>query len=153
GTIDLVMEREYFGVRRHQEKYKAFDNHLLSNKQENFNQNINNYLEQEGSILNRIEFHLNRLRGPGIGYDRGEYDRVVFLPKQFNSWLVGIIRWCDGLDLRMRESSSFCSGSESSFNYNSGTNKSYSRWEELVIHHRSRQSFNTSSSPLRGKHM
>ncbi|KAI7818189.1 hypothetical protein BC939DRAFT_506814, partial [Gamsiella multidivaricata] len=82
----------------------------------------------------QLEYRLNRMRGPGIGYDRGEHDRVAFVPMQYNIWLTGLVRWCDGLDLRMYQSSEDTAAE--------------SRWEELVIDRRikDQEGFGQSSS-------
>ncbi|KAG0211110.1 sphingomyelin synthase [Mortierella sp. GBA30] len=142
AMIDVVMEKEYFGLRRHHEKYTVF-NDRWSNES-----NVNGDAEKEPtdaaehpkSFANefaakraQLKYRMNRMRGPGIGYDRGEHDRVAFVPMQYNTWLTGAIRWCDGLDLRMRQSS---------------TQSTATRWEEFVEVHRSRHTLNPSHPPL-----
>ncbi|KAF9405027.1 hypothetical protein BGZ94_003805 [Podila epigama] len=153
--IDVVMEKEYFGLRRQNEKYQAFDSasgHTLTNGSEVTEQSRGRRRqdalsqEEEQTELDqdheeaknnnklavtraRLNNRLNRLRGPGIGYDRSEHDRVAFVPMQYNTWLTGAVRWCDGLDLRMRQSAD--------------GEGDVTRWEELVLHQRSR---NASSS-------
>ncbi|KAG0000047.1 hypothetical protein BGZ79_006376 [Entomortierella chlamydospora] len=136
SIIEVVMEEEYFGVKSHHEKYSTFDNTVAEYE---FSQEELDCAETEGddgtytirssTLLQRrrqLEHALNRLRGPRIGYGRGEYDRVAFIPMQFNVWLKNIIRWCDGLDLRMRPSAEVSSTSPS-------------RWEELVVRYRAGQ--------------
>ncbi|KAF9163260.1 hypothetical protein BGX21_011115 [Mortierella sp. AD011] len=139
GMIDVVMEKEYFGLNRHREKYAVFDSRWSENKSHEQNQES----EKECSVANvpesaatgfaarraQLEYRMNRLRGPGIGYDRGEHDRVAFVPMQYNIWLTGAVRWCDGLDLRMRRADD---------------DSSISRWEELIIN---RQSIQRNQSP------
>ncbi|KAF9956857.1 hypothetical protein BGZ65_002421 [Modicella reniformis] len=130
SMIDVVMEEEYFGIESHHEKYKVFDN--LSTEYE-FAQDEDDDINSR-TILHirrrQLEHTLNRLRGPRIGYGRGEYDRVAFLPVQFNTWLKGLIRWCDGLDLRMRA--------------DENSEEDVSRWDELVVRYRSEQVSNNS---------
>ncbi|KAF9115560.1 hypothetical protein BGX27_007447 [Mortierella sp. AM989] len=143
--VDVVMEKEYFGLRRHHEKYTAFDSRWSDNENQE-RQQINEESEKEHSTTivpgststgfaakrAQLEHRMNRLRGPGIGYDRGEYDRVAFIPMQYNIWLTGVIRWCDGLDLRMRQPNN---------------DSSVSRWEELVVNRQSVQNTQSLSSP------
>ncbi|KAF9355578.1 hypothetical protein BGX26_006389 [Mortierella sp. AD094] len=140
AMIDVVMEKEYFGLSRHHEKYTVFDNRWSENKRHEHSQES----EKEHSIAiapestatgfaakrAQLEYRMNRLRGPGIGYDRGEHDRVAFVPMQYNIWLTGVVRWCDGLDLRMRQVDD---------------DSSVSRWEELVINRQSTQKNQSSS--------
>ncbi|KAF9346215.1 hypothetical protein BGX26_002297 [Mortierella sp. AD094] len=136
SMIEVVMEEEYFGIKSHHEKYSTFDSAVAEYE---FSQEGLDSAETEGddgacttgnpTLLQRrrqLEHALNRLRGPRIGYGRGEYDRVAFVPMQFNVWLKNIIRWCDGLDLRMRPSAEVSSASSS-------------RWEELVVRYRAGQ--------------
>ncbi|KAF9198056.1 hypothetical protein BGZ49_001247 [Haplosporangium sp. Z 27] len=138
NMIEVVMEEEYFGVKSHHEKYVAFDNSIAEYE---FSQEELECAETEGddetsttSTLNstftqrrrQLEHTLNGLRGPRIGYGRGEYDRVVFVPMQFNLWLKNIIRWCDGLDLRMKPQTR-------------SSTTSVSRWDELVVRYRARK--------------
>ncbi|KAF9102588.1 hypothetical protein BGX27_010934 [Mortierella sp. AM989] len=142
STIDVVMEEEYFGIKSHHEKYNSFDTSLTEYE---FTQEELEGTDTEGdddvcatgnpTFLQRrkqLEHAMNRLRGPRIGYGRGEYDRVAFVPMQFNLWLKNIIRWCDGLDLRMRSSAE-----------NSPT--SPSRWDELVAQYRAERASGESS--------
>lgn len=131
--VDTVMEKEYFGLRRHNEKYAMFDSHWVE-KEEHQEQQYRQLVDQSSNedpsapqpsafVLRRAQLQhvMNRIRGPGIGYSRGEYDRVAYIPMQYNIWLTGVIRWCDGLDLRMRQSSE-------------GTG--VTRWEEYVMEYR-----------------
>ncbi|KAG0207307.1 hypothetical protein BGX33_006913 [Mortierella sp. NVP41] len=134
AMVDTVMEKEYFGLRRHNEKYSMFD-HYWVEKEERQEQKYRQLVDQttkdddptapqpSSFALKRAQLQhvMNRIRGPGIGYSRGEYDRVAFIPMQYNIWLTGLIRWCDGLDLRMRQSS---------------TGSGLTRWEEYVMEHR-----------------
>ncbi|KAI1315730.1 hypothetical protein EDD11_000438 [Mortierella claussenii] len=138
AMIDIVMEKEYFGIRRHHEKYAIFNDRwsktneqeqkygqLLTESEESEKDPVSSHAASTGSRLAakraQLEYRMNRMRGPGIGYDRGEHDRVAFVPMQYNVWLTGLIRWCDGLDIRMR---------------GSALGTSTSRWEELMIHSR-----------------
>ncbi|KAF8966852.1 60S acidic ribosomal protein P2 [Entomortierella lignicola] len=138
NMIEVVMEEEYFGVKSHHEKYVAFDNSIAEYE---FSQEDLECAETKGddetsttSTLNltftqrrrQLEHTLNGLRGPRIGYGRGEYDRVAFVPMQFNLWLKNIIRWCDGLDLRMKPQTR-------------SSTTSVSRWDELVVRYRARK--------------
>lgn len=118
--IDVVMEKEYFGIHSHHEKYSVFDTECEDEL---------TYYGPEYASSTRAQLHhaMNRLRGPRIGYSRGEYDRVVFVPMQFNVWLTGLVRWCDGLDLRMRKTTS---------ETESEAKAKSSRWEEWVIKYR-----------------
>ncbi|KAF9927326.1 hypothetical protein FBU30_003325 [Linnemannia zychae] len=138
AMVDTVMEKEYFGIRRHSEKYAMFDSFWVE-KEERQEQRYRLLLEQSNKDVDlstsrpsvftlkraKLQHIMNRVRGPGIGYSRGEYDRVAFIPMQYNIWLTGLIRWCDGLDLRMRQSSS---------------DIGISRWEEYVMVHRMQKS-------------
>ncbi|KAI7818275.1 hypothetical protein BC939DRAFT_296977 [Gamsiella multidivaricata] len=126
--VDVVMEHEYFGIQSHHEKYAVFDSTIAEYEfiQEEDDEAIRNAGTATLRTRRRqLEHMMNRLRGPRIGYGQGEYDRVAFLPKQFNLWLKGLVRWCDGLDLRMRPLE--------------GASKGTSRWEELVVRYRSEQ--------------
>ncbi|KAG0270263.1 hypothetical protein DFQ27_009055 [Actinomortierella ambigua] len=114
AMIDIVMDKEYFGVRRSHEKFRIFDSEW--ERQEKRKGIHRSALATKRAKVNH---YLNRLRGPGIGYQRTEYDRVAFVPMQYNTWLTGLVRWCDGLDLRMRRA-----------------DPNLNRWEELVIRHR-----------------
>ncbi|KAG0231396.1 hypothetical protein BGW41_002196 [Actinomortierella wolfii] len=114
AMIDIVMDKEYFGVRRSYEKFRVFDSEWERKERRSAIQ-----LSTATSKRARLNRKLNKLRGPGIGYQRTEYDRVAFVPMQYNTWLTGLVRWCDGLDLRMRRS-----------------DRNLNRWEELVIRHR-----------------
>ncbi|KAF9982706.1 sphingomyelin synthase [Mortierella antarctica] len=140
AMIDVVMEKEYFGLRRHYEKYVLFNNHC-SNAQVaghiDAEKELSRTNGEQESLANafaarraQLKYRMNRMRGPGIGYDRGEHDRVAFVPMQYNTWLTGAIRWCDGLDLRMRQSS---------------TRSRATRWEDWVDIHRSKHASDTSS--------
>ncbi|KAG0278952.1 hypothetical protein BGZ95_002679 [Linnemannia exigua] len=132
AMVDTVMEKEYFGLRRHNEKYVMFDSYWLEKEErqeERYTQLVgqsSNTPQPSAFSVKRAQLQhvMNRIRGPGIGYSRGEYDRVAFIPMQYNIWLTGLIRWCDGLDLRMRQSSS-------------GT--AVTRWEEYVMEYRTQQ--------------
>ncbi|KAF9920829.1 hypothetical protein FBU30_009213 [Linnemannia zychae] len=133
AMIDVVMEREYFGIGSHSEKYSAFDSTLTEYEFSYDNDDLSTRHQSTFQIRRRrLEHHMNRIRGPGIGYGRGEYDRVAFVPLQLNVWLINIIRWCDGLDLRMRKDLP----SES---------KNTTRWEDLVVRYRSGR-FNPSTT-------
>lgn len=119
AMIDVVMEKEYFGIHSHHEKYSVFDTECEDEL---------TYYGPEYASSTRAQLHhaMNSLRGPRIGYSRGEYDRVVFVPMQFNVWLTGLVRWCDGLDLRMRKT----------IETENEVKAKNSRWEELVIKYR-----------------
>ncbi|KAF8943432.1 hypothetical protein BGZ47_005431 [Haplosporangium gracile] len=134
AMVDTVMEKEYFGLRRHNEKYSMFDSYWVE-EEERLEQCYRQLVDQSSKdedpsapqpsvlVLKRAQLQhvMNRIRGSGIGYSRGEYDRVAFIPMQYNIWLTGLIRWCDGLDLRMRQSSN---------------GLGVTRWEEYVMEHR-----------------
>ncbi|KAI1316890.1 hypothetical protein EDD11_009380 [Mortierella claussenii] len=159
SMIDVVMEEEYFGIKSHHEKYTVFDSatteYEFAHDQDEAAEGdeeemcitttttttttiINGNITKSTTISSRrrqLEHHMNRLRGPRIGYGRGEYDRVAFLPVQFNLWLKGMIRWCDGLDLRMNPPV-LESPVSSSSSTTSSENSVSSRWDELVIKHR-----------------
>ncbi|KAG0355259.1 hypothetical protein BG005_005822 [Podila minutissima] len=123
AMIDVVMEKEYFGLQRQNEKYLVFGD-SASLKDIDTEETITTAMDTSfAGRRARLNKRMNRMRGAGIGYDRSEHDRVAFVPMQYNTWLTGAVRWCDGLDLRMRQSSS-------------GTGDC-TRWEELVITHRS----------------
>ncbi|KAG0029071.1 sphingomyelin synthase [Podila clonocystis] len=123
AMIDVVMEKEYFGIHSHHEKYSVFDTECEDE--------LACYgPEYASSTRSQLHHTMNRLRGPRIGYSRGEYDRVVFVPMQFNVWLTGVVRWCDGLDLRMRKATSETETDVKAKN---------SRWEEFVIKYRAGQ--------------
>ncbi|KAF9328535.1 hypothetical protein BG006_008296 [Podila minutissima] len=129
AMIDVVMEKEYFGLQRQNEKYLVFGD-SASLKDIDTEETITTAKDTSfAGQRARLNKRMNRMRGAGIGYDRSEHDRVAFVPMQYNTWLTGAVRWCDGLDLRMRQSSS-------------GTGDC-TRWEELIITHRS---LNASSS-------
>ncbi|KAF8955012.1 hypothetical protein BGZ46_002774 [Entomortierella lignicola] len=140
-TIDSVMEKEYFGLRRQRDKYAAFDGRWA--EKDNQNPSTSEDPEKDSTVISaspqtgfaarraQLEYRMNRLRGPGMGYDRGEHDHVAFVPMQYNIWIIGLIRWCDGLDIRMRSFDDDCS---------------VSRWEELVINRQSTQKNQNSSS-------
>ncbi|KAF9999909.1 sphingomyelin synthase [Modicella reniformis] len=140
AMIDVVMEKEYFGLRRNYEKYHVFDDHRSEPQEEEEEESkIEEDTENAASTATRktqIKQRLNRMRGPDIGYDRGEYSHVAFVPMQYNTWLTGAIRWCDGLDLRMRQSAE---------------NNANSRWEELVIERRSRHHSDASTTTPSGQ--
>ncbi|KAG0299568.1 hypothetical protein BGZ98_009944 [Dissophora globulifera] len=153
GMIDVVMEHEYFGIQSHHEKYAAFD--AIADDYE-FTQVVDDEESDTRYIRGgpaagvapsgssdlharrrQLEHYMNRLRGPRIGYGLGEHDRVAFLPMQFNLWLKCLIRWCDGLDLRMRPVEFERSADN------------LSRWEEYVLRYRSEQ---ISASVRSGNH-
>ena len=148
AMVDTVMEKEYFGLRRHNEKYTMFDSYWLE-KEERQEQRYKKLVDQSsrdedpsspqpsalGLKRAQLQHVMNRIRGPGIGYSRGEYDRVAFIPMQYNIWLTGLIRWCDGLDLRMRQSSN---------------GLGVTRWEEYVMEYRIQQ--NPVSSSILPQH-
>jgi len=101
AMVDVVMEKEYFGYRRQRDKYVDFGHHDVIVEDA-----AKDVIEPAapGSFESRktqLNAGLNRMRGPGIGYDRTEHDCVAFAPMQYNTWLTGAVRWCDGLDLRM----------------------------------------------------
>ncbi|GJJ68519.1 hypothetical protein EMPS_00865 [Entomortierella parvispora] len=103
AMVDVVMEKEYFGHRRQRDKYLTFGHHDVIVEDA-----AKDAVEPAatGSFESRraqVNARLNRMRGPGIGYDRTEHDCVAFAPMQYNTWLTGAIRWCDGLDLRMHK--------------------------------------------------
>ncbi|KAI8596424.1 hypothetical protein EDD21DRAFT_3865 [Dissophora ornata] len=139
AMIDVVMEKEYFGLKRHHDKYMIFDSRWSQEQDQEQRSRTGEEDPEKGLAVNsseqqstasvfaakraQLEHRMNRMRGPGMGYDRGEHDRVAFVPMQYNIWLIGAIRWCDGLDLRMCQSSMGSAGS---------------RWEELVVDRRSR---------------
>ena len=132
SQVDVVMEEEYFGIKSHHEKYRAFDEAL--NEYEFAQEDDTEQCAGRTQFRMRrrqLEHAMNRLRGPRIGYGRGEYDRVAFVPVQFNLWLTGLIRWCDGLDLRMRPALKERVKTEASSSQESST-----RWEELVVRYR-----------------
>ncbi|KAG0315525.1 hypothetical protein BGZ99_007413 [Dissophora globulifera] len=132
AMIDVVMEKEYFGLQRHHEKYQVFDSrwaeieaqeqsrHLqlessISSNSSDPEKALSGQQQQSSSAAllasftarrAQLEYRMNRLRGSGMGYDRGEHVRVAFVPMQYNVWLIAAVRWCDGLDLRMLPSSS-----------------------------------------------
>ncbi|KAF9373635.1 sphingomyelin synthase [Podila verticillata] len=136
AMIDVVMEKEYFGIHSHHEKYSVFDTECEDDL---------TYYGPEYASSARAQLHhaMNHLRGPRIGYSRGEYDRVVFIPMQFNVWLTGLVRWCDGLDLRMRKT---VPDTEESNKAKS------SRWEEWVIKYRAGQyRIRNARSPLKSE--
>ncbi|KAF9899992.1 hypothetical protein EC991_008048 [Linnemannia zychae] len=134
AMIDVVMEREYFGVQSHNEKYSAFDSASTEYEFSAYEDDLSTRHQSDFQIRRRRLAHqMNRIRGPGIGYGRGEYDRVAFVPMQLNVWLINIVRWCDGLDLRMRQDMPAAS-------------KNTTRWEELVVRYRSGRSTLTSTS-------
>ncbi|KAF9356363.1 hypothetical protein BGX34_009962 [Mortierella sp. NVP85] len=147
AMIDVVMEKEYFGLKRHNDKYTVFDTRLteshLDHNDHHNDQNEggddDNDAEKTATARDarkeQLKRRLNRLRGPGIGFDRGEHSRVAFVPMQYNTWLTGAVRWCDGLDLRMRQSLE---------------NDVASRWEELVIERRTRHLSDASTSTPSG---
>ncbi|KAF9401296.1 hypothetical protein BGZ94_005245 [Podila epigama] len=142
--IDVVMEKEYFGIHSHHEKYSVFDAEHNNNSSNNNNNGENlPYFHPEYASSTRAQLNhtLNRLRGPRIGYCRGEYDRVVFVPMQFNVWLTGLVRWCDGLDLRMRKPCESMSSSSpsSSPSVEKLKGKQISRWEQWVVKYRAEQ--------------
>ncbi|KAF9438351.1 hypothetical protein BGZ76_008493 [Entomortierella beljakovae] len=132
AMIDVVMEKEYFGLRRHNDKYTCFDGKWseIENQDQPITSNASESEKEPSSTIvaesssnfaskrATLQHHMNRMRGPGIGYDRGEHDRVAFVPMQYNTWLTGAVRWCDGLDLRMHH------------NTDSPSSKN---WDELVI--------------------
>ncbi|KAF8937942.1 hypothetical protein BGZ47_008811 [Haplosporangium gracile] len=129
SMIDVVMEREYFGIQSHNEKYSAFDSTSTDHEFSSYdNDDLSTRYQSDFHIRRRRLAHqMNRIRGPGIGYGRGEYDRVAFVPMQLNVCLINIVRWCDGLDLRMRQDTPTAS-------------KNSTRWEDLVVRYRSGRS-------------
>ncbi|KAF9147567.1 hypothetical protein BG015_010775 [Linnemannia schmuckeri] len=135
SMIDVVMEREYFGIQFHNEKYSAFDSTSTDYEFSSYdNDDLSTRHQSDFHIRRRrLEHQMNRIRGPGIGYGRGEYDRVAFVPMQLNVWLINIVRWCDGLDLRMRQDTPTAS-------------KNSTRWENLVVRYRSGRSTPASDS-------
>ncbi|OAQ22760.1 hypothetical protein K457DRAFT_281204 [Linnemannia elongata AG-77] len=135
AMIDVVMEREYFGIQSHNEKYSAFDSTSTDYEFSSYdNDDLSTRHQSDFHIRRRrLEHQMNRIRGPGIGYGRGEYDRVAFVPMQLNVWLINIVRWCDGLDLRMRQDMPAAS-------------KNSTRWEDLVVRYRSGRSTPASDS-------
>ncbi|KAG0197385.1 hypothetical protein BGX28_009115 [Mortierella sp. GBA30] len=139
AMVDVVMEQEYFGIKSHHEKYRAFDETVTEYEfvQDDEDEVCTGHT-QFRIRRRQLEHTMNRLRGPRIGYGRGEYDRVVFVPVQFNMWLTGLIRWCDGLDLRMRPAAPDSSKLPSE--------ESSSRWEELVVRYRSNLTTGVTSS-------
>ncbi|KAF9282118.1 hypothetical protein BGZ68_006199 [Mortierella alpina] len=133
SQVDVVMEEEYFGIKSHHEKYRAFDETL--NEYEFAQEDDSEQCAGRTQFRLRrrqLEHAMNRLRGPRIGYGRGEYDRVAFVPVQFNQWLTGLIRWCDGLDLRMRPAVADRAKTETT----SSSQAPSTRWEELVVRYR-----------------
>ncbi|KAG0371598.1 hypothetical protein BGX24_001449, partial [Mortierella sp. AD032] len=134
AMVDVVMEREYFGIESHSEKYSAFDPTSTEYEFPAYEDDLSTRHQSDFQIRRRrLEHQMNRIRGPGIGYGRGEYDRVAFVPMQLNVWLTNIVRWCDGLDLRMRQDMPAAS-------------KNSTRWEELVVRYRSGRSTPATSS-------
>ncbi|KAG0236201.1 hypothetical protein B0O80DRAFT_425104 [Mortierella sp. GBAus27b] len=131
AMIDVVMEKEYFGLKRHNDKYLVFDHHLSEETQATTT--AHDHEVHDHSKREQLKLRLNRMRGPGIGYDRGEHSQVAFVPMQYNVWLTGAVRWCDGLDLRMRQSLD-----------------ANSRWETLMVERRSRHHSDASSSAPSG---
>lgn len=132
AMIDVVMEKEYFGLQRQNEKYLVFDNSASLNDIETKETITTAQDTSFAARRARLNKRMNRMRGAGIGYDRSEHDRVAFVPMQYNTWLTGAIRWCDGLDLRMRQSSTGAGDC--------------TRWEELIVNHRSRTASSSNSS-------
>ncbi|KAG0332480.1 hypothetical protein BG004_001256 [Podila humilis] len=136
AMIDVVMEKEYFGLQRQNEKYLVFEPSTeAAVKATSAAEDEVITTAKDTSFAGRkarLNHRMNRLRGPGIGYDRSEHDRVAFIPMQYNTWLTGAVRWCDGLDLRMRQSAS--------------GDGECTRWEELVVTHRSRTASSSGSS-------
>ncbi|KAF9081825.1 sphingomyelin synthase [Mortierella sp. AD031] len=143
SMIDVIMEREYFGVEAQNEKYSAFDSTSTEYEfSSTYDDDIISTRHQSDFQIRRrrLEHQMNRIRGPGIGYGRGEYDRVAFVPMQLNTCLISIIRWCDGLDLRMRQDVPAAS-------------KDSSRWENLVVRYRAGRSIpSTSTTPCSSAH-
>ncbi|KAF9980691.1 hypothetical protein BGZ75_008148 [Mortierella antarctica] len=136
SQVDVVMEEEYFGIKSHHEKYRAFDETL--NEYEFAQEDDTEQCAGRTQFRLRrrqLEHAMNRLRGPRIGYGRGEYDRVAFIPVQFNLWLTGLIRWCDGLDLRMRPAVTDRVKTETTASASQESSSS-TRWEELVVRYR-----------------
>ncbi|KAF9185921.1 hypothetical protein BGZ51_002328 [Haplosporangium sp. Z 767] len=154
AMIDVVMEKEYFGLRRHSEKYKIFDSRWAEEQDVHAASTTSDDPEKEriGNVTPetttssafatkkaKLQHKINRMRGSGIGYDQGEHDRVAFVPMQYNTWLTGAVRWCDGLDLRMHQSA---------------TGPGECHWDEWVHEQQSRHSVEPSrpvqsSSPKR----
>ncbi|KAF9138322.1 hypothetical protein BGX30_009278 [Mortierella sp. GBA39] len=148
AMVDTVMEKEYFGLRRHNEKYTMFDSYWIE-KEQRQEQRYKQLVDQSSKdddpsapqpsalVVKRAQLQhvMNRIRGPGIGHSRGEYDHVAFIPMQYNIWLTGLIRWCDGLDIRMRHSSN---------------GLGVTRWEEYVMEHRTQH--NPVSSSILPQH-
>ncbi|KAG0051575.1 hypothetical protein BGZ83_003548 [Gryganskiella cystojenkinii] len=174
AMIDVVMEQEYFGIKEHAEKYSAFDQilnefEMMAEEQQqhalfqgqatdeesaplaaNNNNLKTTSLAKEPSWQHhrkRLEHLMNRLRGPRIGYARGEYDRVAFVPMQYNLGLTGLIRWCDGLDLRMRPVE-FHSRSNSTNNGSSSGRRGPARWNDLVVRYRIEKETSGGASPV-----
>ncbi|KAG0285244.1 hypothetical protein BGZ96_010459 [Linnemannia gamsii] len=129
SMVDVVMEREYFGIESQNEKYSAFDSTSTDYEFSSYdNDDLSTRHQSDFHIRRRrLEHQMNRMRGPGIGYGRGEYNRVAFVPMQLNVFLINTIRWCDGLDLRMRQDMPAAS-------------KNSTRWEDLVVRYRSGRS-------------
>ncbi|GJJ76546.1 hypothetical protein EMPS_08905 [Entomortierella parvispora] len=164
SLIDVVMEQEYFGIKEHAEKYSAFDQILneyeMLNEQQQQEQILlertdsneesaplaattttsttaKKSLASEAKWQNhrrQLEHMMNRLRGPRIGYARGEHDRVAFVPMQYNLGLIGLIRWCDGLDLRMRPAEP--NNRHSANGSGHGSVRGPARWNDLVVRYR-----------------
>ncbi|KAG0050196.1 sphingomyelin synthase [Gryganskiella cystojenkinii] len=106
AMVDVVMEKEYFGHRRQRDKYLVFGQHGQEQSEVIVEQDLIEPLTANASGFQakraQLNARLNRMRGPGIGYDLTEHDCVAFAPMQYNTWLTGAVRWCDGLDIRMR---------------------------------------------------
>ncbi|KAF9914945.1 hypothetical protein BX616_007249 [Lobosporangium transversale] len=162
--IDVVMEEEYFGIKSHHEKYAVFNtaaaeyefvtqeqDRAIDEEDEEVKVTISSTTTSTTSTLTpnptksqtissrrkQLEYHMNRLRGPRIGYGRGEYDRVAFVPMQFNLWLKNVVRWCDGLDLRMNPYiAENPSTGEQEEEEGLSSLSSSSRWNELVVRYR-----------------
>lgn len=98
----------------------------------------------------RLEHMMNQLRGPRIGYARGEHDRVAFVPMQYNLGLTGLIRWCDGLDLRMRPevNNRHTAGASG----HGGARRGPARWNDLVVRYRIEKETSGSASGVHFRH-
>ncbi|KAG0247814.1 hypothetical protein BG011_000886 [Mortierella polycephala] len=135
AMVDVVMEEEYFGIKSHHEKYVVFDGDTTEYEFPMINHQDEEECPGNGTRVicsrrTQLQYRMNRLRGPRIGYGLGEHDRVAFVPMQFNLWLVSLIRWCDGLDLRMRPTES------PSSHFSEKEEEGLSRWQQLVVRHR-----------------
>ncbi|KAF9578166.1 hypothetical protein BGW38_006179 [Lunasporangiospora selenospora] len=144
SMIDVIMEKEYFGLDRHNEKYAIFDQILDAETNASESLHSSQHDEEKGASnaseattagskwatrRAQLNYRMNRMRGSGIGYDRREHDRVAFVPMQYNTWLTGIVRWCDGLDIRMKNSAALTAAQGHA-----------PKWDQLVMDRRSHAS-------------